>query len=102
MQILMERESDVEAVFCVNNLVFFGAMKIVHEHERKTNQSIFMAAFDIGRYCDIFKRPLVCANQDLGKLANSVVTLLINKINDVPSTDHHLILPISVDRYRLD
>lgn len=102
MQILMERECDVEAVFCVNNLVFFGAMKIVQEYERKTNQSILMAAFDIGRYCDIFKRPLVCANQDLVEIANSVVTLLINKINEVPNTDHHLILPILVDKYRLD
>ncbi len=102
MHIIVEREFDVEAVFCVNNLVFLGAMKIVQEHEKKTNQPILMAAFDISHYCDLFKRPLVCANQDLVKLANSVVALLISKINEVPNTDHHLILPMLVEKYRLD
>lgn len=102
MQTLLENVPDVEAVFCVNNLVFLGAMKIVQKHEIKTERYIMLAAFDIAPYCDIFKRPLVCANQDLRKLANAAVSLLIDKINDKPTTDNQLIVPILVNRHRID
>lgn len=102
MQELLERKSDINAVFCVNNLVFFGAMKVVQKYEKKSERNIMMSAFDIGPYCHIFKRPLVCANQDLGKLANSTVSLLMDKINNSPREDNQLILPISIERYRID
>ena len=100
MPLILERAPDIEAVFCVNNLVFLGAMKIVQQQEVKTNKNIMMAAFDIKRYCNIFKRPLVCANQDLQKLAYAVVSLLIDKINGKSRTDTHLILPIQIMTHR--
>lgn len=102
MEKLLEQAPDIEAVFCVNNLVFFGAMKIVQKYESKYNCSVMMAAFDIGRYCNIFKRPLISANQDLGILSRSAVSLLIDKIENNPSRENQLIAPIFVDRYRLD
>ncbi len=101
MLLLLEREPDIEAVFCVNNLVFLGAMKVVQQKEIKNGKYIMMAAFDIERYCNIFKRPLVCANQDLEKLAREVVSLLVDKINAVPRKDIHLILPIHVGTHRI-
>lgn len=102
MQELLEREPDINAVFCVNNLVFFGAIKVVQKYEKKGERGIMMSAFDIGPYCHIFKRPLLCANQDLGKLANSTVSLLMDKINNSPRRDNQLILPISIERFRID
>jgi LacI family transcriptional regulator len=99
---LFEQVPDIDAVFCVNNLVFLGAMKIVQQYERKNHCSIMMAAFDIGRYCNIFKRPLMCANQNLDILAKSAVGLLIDKINDNPRKDHQLISPITVDKHRIN
>jgi LacI family transcriptional regulator len=101
MPLLLEREPGIEAVFCVNNLVFLGAMKVVQEREIRGEKYIMMAAFDIDRYCNIFKRPLICANQDLQKLANEVVSLLVDKINGLPRKDVHLILPIQVDKHRI-
>ncbi len=102
MKKLLEKFPDIEAVLCVNNLVFFGAMKIVQKYESTHNHSIMLAAFDIGRYCNIFKRPLISANQDLGILARSAVTLLIDKIKNNPIRENQLIAPILVDRYRID
>jgi DNA-binding LacI/PurR family transcriptional regulator len=101
MQIILERTPDIEAVFCVNNLVFLGAMKLVQQEESRTKRPIMMAAFDIRHYCDIFKRPLVCANQDLQKIAESVVSLLIDRIRGNPRKDNQMIMPIQVERHRI-
>ncbi len=101
MEKFFEQTPDIEAVFCVNNLVFFGAMKIVQKYESKHNRSIMMAAFDIGRYCNVFKRPLLSANQDLGRLARMAVSLMIDQIEDTPSRENQLIAPIDVEKYRI-
>ncbi len=101
METLLEREPDIEAVFCVNNLVFIGAMKVVQRHEIETGRSIVMAAFDINRYCEILKRPLLCANQDLEKLAASAVALLIGGIQNTVGPNRHLIVPMSLGRHRI-
>ena len=98
---LLEREPDTKAIFCVNNLVFIGAMKVVQEHEVETGRSIMMAAFDIHRYCEILKRPLLCAGQDQEKLAAYAVALLIAGIQNTVGPDRHLIVPISVNKYRI-
>ncbi|MBM3285154.1 MAG: LacI family transcriptional regulator [Candidatus Aminicenantes bacterium] len=101
MKTVLERARDIEAVFCVNNLVFLGAMKIVQQEEARTNRQILMAAFDILHYCEIFKRPLLCANQDLQKLATSVVSLLVDTISGRPVEENQLVMPVHVDKHRL-
>jgi LacI family transcriptional regulator len=100
MTLLLEREPDIQAVFCVNNLVFIGAMKIVQLHEMKAKPNILMAAFDISRYCNIFKRPIVCANQDLHRLADEAVSLLMGTVNNVPQIKNQVVLPLEVEKYR--
>ncbi len=77
-------------------------MKVVQKHEKKSKRYIIMSAFDIGPFCHLFKRSLVCANQDLRKLANLTVSLLMDKINNSPRKDNQLILPISIEKYRID
>ncbi len=102
MEKLLERKVDFDAVFCVNNLVFFGAMKVVQKYEKEFGHRIMMAAFDIGHYSNIFKRPLISADQDLKKISNSTVSLLLDRINDRPRRQNQLIIPISVNKYRLN
>jgi LacI family transcriptional regulator len=101
MATLLQREPEIRAVFCVNNLVFIGAMKIVQKHEIETGRSIMMAAFDIDRYCDIFKRPLLCAGQDQEKLAANTVALLMDGIRNTVGPDRHLVVPVCVGKYRV-
>jgi LacI family transcriptional regulator len=101
MEKLLERGIEFDAVFCVNNMVFFGAMKVVHEYERRHDREIMMSAFDIGRYSSMFKRPLISANQDLGEISTAAVDLLLDRINDRPRRQNQIIMPITVDKYRL-
>lgn len=98
---LVARCPDIEAVFCVNNLVFLGAMKIVQTHEINTDHRILMSAFDIKPYCGMFKRPLVCASQDRERLADTAVSLLIKGIEDPLGTHDHVTLPIEISLHRI-
>jgi len=101
MESLLQREPDTQAVLCVNNLVFIGAMKVVQKHEIETEKPIMMAAFDIDRYCEIFKRPLLCAEQDQEKLAASAVALLMKGVQNTIGPDRHLVVPMSIGRHRI-
>ena len=101
MEKLLKRNIDLEAVFCVNNLVFFGAMKIVQNYEKPQKRSIMMAGFDISNYANVFERPLISADQDIESLASSAVLLLLDRINNRLSLENNIILPISVNKYRL-
>jgi len=98
---LVAKYPDIGAVFCVNNLVFLGAMKIVQTHEIRTGHRILMSAFDISPYCGMFKRPLVCASQDRERLADTAVSLLIKGIEDPPGTHDHVTLPIEISLHRI-
>ncbi len=101
MKTLLERVPDIDAVLSVNNLVFIGAMKVVQTHESGNGGSVMMAAFDIGRYCEIFKRPLLCANQDQAQLAADAVALLMAGIRNTVGPDRHLIVPMTLGRHRI-
>lgn len=101
MEKILTKAPDIKAVFCVNNLVFLGAMRVVQKEEMRNKSSILMAAFDIRPYCGIFKRPLLCANQDLHGLANSVVSLLVDTIRNHPRKENQLVLPVVVDKHRI-
>ncbi len=100
MQSLLKTDPEIKAAVCVNNLVFLGAMKVVQGHELTTEKPILMAAFDIHGLCGIFKRPLVCASQNLQKMAQSAVSLLIGKIQGKSLRKIHLTVPIRVEKYR--
>lgn len=101
MEKILNKCPDVEAVFCVNNQVFFGAIKIVQKYEIREGRSIMMAAFDIGHYCNMFKRPLLCANQDMDSLAESAVNLLLDQIKGTSLDTHQIIISACVSDFRI-
>jgi len=101
MGTLLKRYPETEAVFCVNNLVFLGAMQVVQEHERTSHSPIMMSAFDIAHYCHLSKRPLLSADQDLKKLAHSAVSLLMKHIHSQSGNKDHIVLPVAINRYRI-
>jgi len=101
MRALLSREPEIQAVLCVNNLVFLGAMKVVRQHEAKTQKPIMLAAFDIDRHSGLFRRPLLSANQDMDSLADAAVSLLLDRINGRPIREGHITIPVRVDQYRI-
>ncbi len=92
---------DLEAVFCVNNLVFFGAVRVAREYEQKLGRSIMMAGFDISHYVNLFERPVISADQDVDALAGAAVNLLLSLINKKKLEKTQLMLPIAIHKHRL-
>jgi LacI family transcriptional regulator len=101
MEKLSARRDDVDAVFCVNNLVYFGAIKIAHQFEVRRGRTLMLAGFDIGSYRNLCTRPLISADQNLGELAEAAVRLLLSPKIGPGSEENHLIIPISVNRFGL-
>lgn len=101
MSAVIRRKPDIQAVVCVNNLVFLGAMRAAQKHEAETGRSILMAAFDIDRYCDFFRSPLICARQDQDKLAFNAVSLLVDGIHNVQTPNVHRIVPMTLRKHRM-
>lgn len=98
----LELRPDLDAVFCVNNLVFFGATRVVREYEQRQGRQLMMAGFDIGHYRRLLDRPLITADQDLDALAHAAVNLLLSLINRTPLEKTQLMLPITLHRHRLE
>ena len=101
MEKLLERCPDVEAVVCVNNLVFFGAAQVANQFEVGHERNLMMAAFDIGEYANLLKRPLLSADQNMDELAGAAVRLLLSPGGDDGSRENHITIPIPINRYRL-
>jgi DNA-binding LacI/PurR family transcriptional regulator len=101
MRALVSRTPDIQAVVCINNLIFLGAMKVVLQHEAEAQRPIMLAAFDIDRHSGLFRRPLLSANQDMERLADAAVSLLLDRINGKAISDGHITIPVRIDRYRI-
>jgi LacI family transcriptional regulator len=98
---LLEERPDVEAVFCVNNLVFYGAVGPANEFELRQARPVMMAGFDIGDYASLMKRPLISADQNLGELADAAVGLFLAAAGGAAEGDSHKTIPVSIVRHRL-
>jgi len=99
MSSMMESGHSFDGIFCVNNLVFLGAAKLLQSNVDEKNGSLSIGAFDIGSYCGFFHFRLVSADQDLRKLADSAADLLLDRINGRDAKDNHLTLSCSLEKY---
>ncbi|MBN2207097.1 MAG: LacI family DNA-binding transcriptional regulator [Candidatus Aminicenantes bacterium] len=98
---LLDERPDVEAVLCVNNLVFYGAVGPVNDFELRQARPVMMAGFDIGEYASLMKRPLISADQNLAELARSAVGLLLEADAGAADAANHLTIPVVIARHRL-
>jgi len=102
MENLLELRSDVEAVFCVNNLVYFGAVKVANQFEVECQRRLMMAGFDIGEYCNLCPRPIISADQSIEEMANSAVNLLLDRIARREPLRNQVVIPVTVNKTRLE
>ena len=61
-----------------------------------------MAAFDIGHYCSLLRRPILCANQDIEMMANSAVDILLERIENHTNGNEKLVIPIPLVKHCID
>lgn len=99
---ILNRSPDIEAVVCVNNLVFIGAIKAVNELELKHQKRVMMAGFDINEFCATSRRPVISANQNLSEMTRSTVMMLLTQISGSKIAEKHMTIPISIIKYRLN
>jgi LacI family transcriptional regulator len=99
MEAILSSELDFTAALCVNNLVFLGAMSVLQEKESSYENPVLMAAFDIGQYCALLRRPILCANQNIEVMANSAVGLLLDRIDNHTNGNEKLIIPIPLVKH---
>lgn len=102
MKAFLSSELNFTAALCVNNLVFLGAMSILQEKESYLENPILMAAFDIGQYCSLLRRPILCANQNIELMANSAVDLLLDRIENHTNGKEKLIIPVPLVKHCID
>ena len=101
MNALLQSSPDIDAVFCVNNLVFLGAMKAMNQSASGVRERIMMAAFDIARHSGLFYRPMISATQNLAALTEKGVSLLLDAIGRHPVAHCPVSLPVQIEKYHI-
>jgi LacI family transcriptional regulator len=102
MERLVHSKGHFDAVICVNNQVFIGALKSIDHIEKENKRYIMTAAFDLGAYCHVLQRPLISAEQDLDKLAALSVKLLFAQIDHRHSNTYQYVIPARINKCGLE
>lgn len=102
MERLIHSKGRFDAVFCVNNQVFIGALRSIDRFEKDNKCYIMTAAFDVGSYRHVLQRPLISAEQDLDKLAALSVKLLVAQINHRRCNTYQYVIPAKIYKSRLE
>lgn len=98
MEQLIRQNLTFDALFCVNNLVFHGVLEVMQDSMYESFSSLTMAAFDVDGYCDFLPCPVISANQNTMRLAESSVSILLDKIHNHKCNHNQLVLPISFNK----
>jgi len=101
IQYLFDKNTDIDAIFCINNLVLFRALKVIKEWEAKNNKQLLLSAFDVGRFINLIDRPLIYADQDLNKVAEAAVNLLLALIEGKYIENRQIMLPFNIKKHLL-
>lgn len=78
---LLETRPDLDAVFCFNDLLAFGALRALREAGRHTPRDVAVAGFDDIEECRYSEPPLTSIAPDTAALAEQAVELLVERIN---------------------
>lgn len=99
IQNLFDKNTDIEAIFCVNNLVLFRVLKVIKIWEAKNKRQLLLSAFDVGRFINLIDRPLIYADQDVNKVAESAVNLLLAQIEGRDIKNYQIVLPFHIKKH---
>lgn len=87
------------AIFCVNDLVALGAMKVIKERGLKIPQDVSLAGFDNSYFTEFLSPPLTTVHQPKYELGQDVARILLNEMNSRPCSPSKIeIEPVLVIR----
>lgn len=91
MRSLLEKSSDISAVFCFNDLMAIGALQVLHEHGFRVPEDISVAGFDDIPYAAFTSPPLTTFEQpkySIGVQAADMLMGLISRSEGCGHNDH--------------
>lgn len=93
---LLDRKSDITAVFCSADILAIGAMKGLHDKGIRIPEDISIIGFDDLIISKYVSPGLTTVHQDIAKKGEEAVRLLLNTINDNQKGKQEIILPLTL------
>ena len=81
MQGLLHRRPDLDAVFCFNDLLAFGALRALAEAGRRVPADVAVVGFDDVQECRYTSPPLTSVSPDKQAIAERAMELLVQRMN---------------------
>lgn len=81
MRALLERRPDLDAVFCANDPMAAGALRVLREAERRVPQDVSVVGFDDSRLALSTDPRLTSVHQSAEAMGREMVALLLDLIN---------------------
>jgi DNA-binding LacI/PurR family transcriptional regulator len=94
MRRLLANRPDLDAVFCFNDLLAFGALRALHEAGRRVPEDVAVVGFDDIEECRYSGPPLTSVAPDKAALASVAVRSLVGRMdNTAPDTPQEYFPP---------
>ncbi len=81
MQGLLQRRPELDAVFCFNDLLAFGALRALAEAGRRVPQDVAVVGFDDVQECRYTSPPLTSVSPDKRAIAEQAMDLLVQRMH---------------------
>ncbi|HEX2903881.1 MAG TPA: LacI family DNA-binding transcriptional regulator [Jatrophihabitans sp.] len=93
MQALLQQRPDLDAAFCFNDLLAFGALRALDEAGRRVPDDVAVVGFDDVEECRFSTPPLSSIAPDKRELASTAVQLLQQRIAGLGPTEPQEVFP---------
>lgn len=93
---LIERRSDIDAVFAANDVMALGAMRELMSRGCRVPDDVALVGFDGSEAAETSTPSLTSIHQPLGQLGASMVDLLGQLIDDPESVVRSIVLPVEL------
>jgi DNA-binding LacI/PurR family transcriptional regulator len=81
MQALLQRRPELDAVFCFNDLLAFGALRALAEAGRRVPEDVAVVGFDDVQECRYTSPPLTSVSPDKQAIAEQAMDLLVQRMH---------------------
>lgn len=93
MRGLLSRRPELDAVFCFNDLLAFGAMRALQESGRRVPEDVAVVGFDDIEECRYSNPPLTTIAPDKVALAEQAVRLLLERMDESTTGEPQEVFP---------
>ena len=93
MRNLLVRAPDVDGVFCANDLMAAGALRVLHEAGRKVPEDVSVVGFDDAPLAQSTHPPLTTVHQSPERMGHEMVSLLLHAMAHPDEPPQPRILP---------